>query len=148
MLLVCTVGVATTATTAATAEDEVIVVVVNKANAAKTLDRDELRLIFQTTKRSWSDGENVTPYNLPDDSSLRHGFDAAVLGLDPERVARYWIDRKIRGDAHPPSELLSTALVVKAVAKNKGAIGYVAKGDANDTVKVVARVVRGQVVAP
>jgi ABC-type phosphate transport system substrate-binding protein len=130
------------------AEGEAIVVIVNKANSASSLSASELRPIFQTTKTSWSNGGDATPLNLPEDNSLRQAFDQAVLGLDPQRVARYWQDRKIRGGARAPKRLPTASAVLAAVAANPGAIGYVTSSEANQTVKVVARIVGGKLGAP
>jgi hypothetical protein len=52
------------------------------------ISRDDLRPIFQTRKDTWPDGTPVRPFNLPESHGIRQGFDAAVLGLDPDRVAR------------------------------------------------------------
>jgi ABC-type phosphate transport system substrate-binding protein len=125
-----------------------IVVVVNKANPAKALTREALRPIFQTTKTQWPDGIKAEPVNQPDDCSARQGFDAAVLGLDPTRVARYWVDRKIRGGEHPPRKVASPAAILRVVASEQGGVGYVMVKEVNDSVKVVAKIRNGQVVAP
>ncbi len=71
-----------------------------------------------------------------------------MLGLDPERVARYWTDRKVRGGARPPVRMPSTSAVLKAVASKPGAVGYVRLGEVNNTVKVVAKVSGGKLSAP
>lgn len=133
--------------TSAGPSDE-IVVVVNKANPAKTVGREELRPIFQTTKTQWGDGTSATPVNLAEENTVRQGFDAAVLGLDPDRVARYWVDRKIRGGERPPRKVSSPAAVIRAVSGDKGGVGYVLASEANDSVKIVARIRGGQVTAP
>lgn len=125
-----------------------IVVIVHKDNPLRALSQSELRPIFLTKKMSWPDGSLIVAYNLPEKDTVRQGFDAAVLGLDPERVSRYWVDRKIRGDERPPTRLGSPASVVRMVASNKGAIGYVNAADNNASVKIVARVVQGRVQAP
>lgn len=125
-----------------------IVVVVNKANTSTKLSREDLRPLFQTTKSHWPDGTSAEPFNLADDSPVRHDFDSAVLGLDPDRVARYWIDRKIRGGERPPRKVTGASAVVRVVSTDKGAVGYVRTGDANDSVKIVARIRNGQVVSP
>ena len=130
------------------AGDDVIAVIANKDVPQAKLGRDELRPIFQTTKTQWSNGTTIVPLNLPEDNSLRKGFDSAVLGLDPDRVARYWIDRKIRGDGRPPKKLSSPGAVLKAVAKTSGAIGYVAVADVDASVKVVAKIKGGTLSAP
>lgn len=125
-----------------------IVVVVNPANPTAQLDRDGLRPLFQTTKTQWSDGKRVMPYNLPDEDPVRREFDSAVLRLDPERVARYWVDRKIRGGERPPAKLPNAAAVVRSVGANPGAIGYVREADAGKTLKIIARIRKGDVVPP
>jgi ABC-type phosphate transport system substrate-binding protein len=130
------------------AGDPSIVVIANKAVASAVLSRDELRGIFQTRKATWPNGMPVRPFNLPDSNVLRQGFDLAVLGLEPSRVARYWIDRQVRGGDRPPSVVPSSALMVRLVAKTVGSIGYVESTLVNPSVKVVARLVDGQLVKP
>ena len=130
------------------AEGDEIAIIVNKANPAKALDRDTLRPLFQTTQTRWSSGTGATPVNLPEDSALRKGFDAAVLGLDPERSARYWTDRKIRGGERPPRKASSASAVLRAVSEDAGGVGYVAMGDVTPAVKIIGRIRGGQVVAP
>lgn len=125
-----------------------IVVVVNKANATASLDRDALRPLFQTTKTQWSDGKRVAAYNLPEDDATRRDFDSAVLRLDADRVARYWVDRKIRGGERPPAKLPNAAAVLRSVGANPGGIGYVKEADATPAVKIIARVRKGEVLPP
>lgn len=127
---------------------DVIVVIANKGVSVKSITRDDLRPIFQTKKDTWPDGTPAKPFNLPDSNAVRQGFDAAVLGLDPDRVARYWIDRKIRGGERPPQTAPSSGVLVKVIAKTPGAVGYVEVSAVDASVKVVAKVVEGQVVAP
>jgi ABC-type phosphate transport system substrate-binding protein len=125
-----------------------IVVIANKAVSVSKVSREDLRPIFQTKKDTWPDGTPAHPFNLPEGNSIRQGFDAAVLGLDPDRVARYWIDRKIRGGERPPQTAPSSAVLVKVVSKTVGAVGYVEAAAVDASVKVVAKIVDGQVVAP
>ncbi|HSO32509.1 MAG TPA: hypothetical protein VLT33_08335 [Labilithrix sp.] len=127
--------------------DEVFVVV-NKANPASALTREDLRPLFQTTKGEWPDGVKADPVNLADESVVRHRFDAAVLGLDPDRVARYWVDRKIRGGERPPRKVSSASAAVRSVASEKGGVAYVLRGDLSPSVKVVAKISSGKVVSP
>lgn len=127
--------------------DATIVVIVNKANALTAVDVTDLRPVFQTTKKSLGAGE-VTPLNLPSESKLRQDFDHAVLGLDPDRAARYWKDRKIRGGARAPKQLPSTAAVLSAVSADPGAIGYITLAEVNRSVKVVAKISGGKLVPP
>jgi ABC-type phosphate transport system substrate-binding protein len=126
-----------------------IVVIVNTQNPVQTIDASDLRPIFQTTKTSWGNSAgDAMPLNLPEDNPLRQEFDKAVLGLDADRVARYWQDRKIRGGARPPMRVSSTGMVLKGVASKAGAVGYVKASEVNPTVKVVARIADGKLRAP
>lgn len=127
---------------------EAIAVIVHKDSAVDVLAKDDLRPIFQTKKTEWDNGKSILPFNMPDDNSVRQGFDSAVLGLDPDRVARYWVDRKIRGGARPPKTVPSAQRVISYVGRVPNAIGYVYVSEVDDSVKVVARIVEGQVQAP
>jgi ABC-type phosphate transport system substrate-binding protein len=127
---------------------EMIVVIANKNVGATKVTRDDLRPIFQTKKDTWPDGTPAKAFNLPDNNRSRQGFDAAVLGLDPDRVARYWIDRKIRGGERPPQTAPSSAVMVKVIGKTAGGVGYVERAAVDATVKIIAKIVDGQVVAP
>jgi len=148
LLLTTTVGLVAPSSEAG-GDPSIILVVVNKTNPAATLGVSDLRPIFQTSKTSWSSGGDATPFNLPNDHRLRQAFDQAVLGLDPDRVARYWKDRKIRGGAHAPRQLPTTGAVLAAVAADSGAVGYVNAADLNNkTVKVVAKIIAGKLMPP
>ncbi len=127
---------------------EDICVIVNKGNAVQKMSESDLRPIFQTTKTAWPDGSKIAAFTLPEDDGVRKGFDAAVLGLDPDRVARYWVDRKIRGGNPPPRTVPSGGAMAKVVGAKSEAIGFVASKDVAGNVKVVAKVRGGQVVAP
>ncbi|MEY4580449.1 MAG: hypothetical protein RL701_5152 [Pseudomonadota bacterium] len=127
---------------------EPIAVIANKAVNIAKISRDDLRPLFQTKKDSLPDGTPAKPFNLPESNASRQGFDAAVLGLDPDRVARYWIDRKIRGGERPPQTAPSSAVMVKVISKTPGGIGYVEVSAIDASVKVIAKIIDGNVVAP
>ncbi|MBN2193102.1 MAG: substrate-binding domain-containing protein [Polyangiaceae bacterium] len=125
-----------------------ICVVVHPGNASAAGDRVALRQVFQTKVTRWSNGERITPLNLPKQSPHRGAFDRAVLGLSPEESERYWIDRKIRGGAPPPATAPEPGAVVRVVAQSEGAIGYVPASSLASNVKVIARIRDGKVVEP
>ena len=125
-----------------------VAVIANKVVVTPPLGREELRNIFQTKRAAWSDGVPIRPFNLPDASVARRVFDLTVLSLDPARVARYWIDRQVRSGDRPPPTVPSSALMIRIIAKTAGSIGYVEGAAVHPGVKVVARIVDGQVVKP
>ena len=147
LLLGC-VAVALCWTDFSQAGEEAIAVVVSRSNPVNALSKEDLRPIYLTTKTVWSNGTSIEPFNLPETSPLRAMFDSVVLGMNPDEVARYWIDRRIRGDSRPPRKVQSSSTVLALVAKSEGAIGYVPLADVNASVKVIARVEGGQVKAP
>ena len=57
----------------------------------------------------------------------RVGFDRAVLGMTPDAVGRFWVDRKVRGQSAAPRSLPSAAHMAKVAAKFPGAIGYLSE---------------------
>jgi len=147
LLLGC-VAVALCWTDFSRAGEEIIAVIVSRSSPISTLGKEDLRPIYLTTKTVWANGQGIEPFNLPETSSLRTNFDSVVLGMNPDEVARYWIDRRIRGDVRPPRKVQSAGTVLSLVAKSEGAIGYVPLSDVNASVKVIARVEGGQVKAP
>jgi ABC-type phosphate transport system substrate-binding protein len=148
LLLGCIAVVAISWTDPSVAGSDAIAVIVNKANPVGSMSQENLRPIYLMTKTVWSNGVAVEPFNLPEGTPMRTAFDSAVLGMNPEEVARYWIDRRIRGDARPPRKVPSPGTVLSLVAKSEGAIGYVPLAEVNASVKVIARVEGGQVKAP
>lgn len=123
-------------------------VIVHSSVPAQPLDRAGLAAIFSMTRRSWGSGLNAVPFNYAPDTALRRNFDAAVLGLAPAEVARFWIDQRIRGYGHPPRQVADPSIMVRLIASLKGSIGYVPAGTADKSVRVVARIRQGKVVPP
>jgi hypothetical protein len=114
----------------------------------EAIDRAALAAIFSMTRRSWGGGLSAVPFNYPPENGLRRAFDAAVLGLAPEEVGRFWIDQRIRGFGYPPRQVAEPGIMLRVVASLKGSIGYVPAGTADKSVRIVARVRQGKVVAP
>lgn len=124
------------------AEDETLWVIVHPSVPAAELTPDQLTAIFTLSQRVWPGGQSVIPYNYDPANSLRQRFDRLVLGMDSDEVARFWIDRKIRGQGDSPRKVPSVALMVRIVANLPGAIGYVPAGTPATGTKVVAQVPR------
>jgi ABC-type phosphate transport system substrate-binding protein len=114
-----------------------LVVIVAKGSPVKSLTRAELRRIFLGEAVSVSD-TSLAPFNSPPGTPPRAGFDQAVLGMSPGEVGRFWVDRKVRGQAPAPRSLPSLAHVLKVVAKFPGAISYVPADQLTAAVQPVA----------
>lgn len=133
--------------TEASAEHEPLAVVMKHNVLKRALSPSELHAIF-TTRLKDVDGQRVIPFNYAARSELRVVFDRAVLHMDPDEVARYWIDRRVRGGAPPPKQVSSAKVMLAVAAKLRSAIGYVPEKMVNDRVQVVARIINGKVVGP
>jgi hypothetical protein len=125
-----------------------LVVITHPSSPGHVLSASELRAVFTRVLRDWPDGTPVIAINLASNVPGRAVFDRVVLGMDPDDVAQFWIDQKIRGDRPPPLQLSSAAAIVDLVSRTPGAIGYVPPSALKPRLKVVARIRHNQVVLP
>ena len=135
----------------AIADGDDIVVIVHRSNGVGPMNRSQLSSLFKARSSEFPGGGRATAVNLPPESPARQDFDLAVLGMKPDEVERFWLDSKIRAGVGSPRKLTGSAAVVRFVSGEETAIGYVPGSDARDTggsVRVVARIRQGQVIAP
>jgi hypothetical protein len=100
-----------------------LVIVVAKGSAVTNISRGDLKHCFLGDQVSAS-GKLLVPFNAAVGSPERSGFDKVVLGMTPDEVGRFWVDRKVRGQGVAPRSLPSAAHIVKVTAKFPGAISY------------------------
>lgn len=117
-------------TSARADDDERLAVVVGADSSVSGLTFYELKQLYMGQKQKTPTGEWLIPLNLKANTPERVGFEISVLGMSPEVVTQYWVDRKIRGQSNPPKAIRSSALVLRLVAKVPGAIGYVRASEA------------------
>ena len=145
--MLAAIALALSASSSSFADTEILVIV-SKDHPANHLGLADLRPLFKVTKTNWASGDKANPINLPISNVHRRDFDEVVLGMSPDDVSKYWIDRKIRGNGRPPRSVPSPPAVVAVVAADRGAVGYVPAGTSADRVKVVARIRDGKLLAP
>lgn len=102
------------------------VVVVNAANSASALPKDEISLLFLKKVASWPSGDAVVAIDLPAWSPTRNAFSQAIHGKPASAVKSYWQTQVFTGRGVPPVERGSERDVIAAVAADPAAIGYVA----------------------
>jgi ABC-type phosphate transport system substrate-binding protein len=124
-----------------------VLVFAHRSVPVSRLNADELRAIFRTDTRYWSDGKKIVPLNLPPQNKIRAEFDRAVLGMEFEAMTKFWIDRLIRGGSRAPRTVSSNSLAMKVVSRLPGSIGYATSADLPSGVKVLATVSNGRVMA-
>lgn len=124
--------------------DDSLLVIVHPSVKEGALSGDSLSAIFTLTKRTWSDGRTIIPYNHDPGTKPRLLFDRVVLAFNPQQSARFWIDYRIRGGGSPPRRVPSSALMARVVARLPGAIGYVPYGTPLEGARVVAQISNGR----
>jgi hypothetical protein len=107
----------------ARAESRKLVVVVAKGSSLTNISRDDLKRCYLGESVSGG-GKTLVPFNATTSTPERTGFDKSVLGLSPDEVGRFWVDRKVRGQGGAPRSLPSAAHIAKVAAKFPGAIAY------------------------
>ena len=129
--LVKTMSIAGLALVAASASAEVVVIVSAKSNAT-SMTTEEIANIYL--------GKSTALKPVDNAPAVRNQFYAKVAGKDEAQVKAIWSRLVFTGKATPPKEMASSADVVKAVAADPGAIGYIDKAAVDDSVKVVYEV--------
>lgn len=109
--------------------DSDIVVIVNPA--AANLTKEQVSDLFLGKIKIYK------PLDLPNSAALKAEFYQKVSGHDLSQVKATWSRLLFTGQAQPPKELPDAAAVKKAVAADPKAVGYIAKADVDDTVKVI-----------
>ena len=117
---------------AATAAQAEVAVIVSAKSTATTMKADEIASIYLGKSNAMKPVDNATP--------VRAQFYSRVAGRDEGQVKAIWSKLVFTGKAMPPKELPSSAEVVKAVAADPNAIGYIDKTAIDPTVKVVYEV--------
>src|SRR5689334_9403391 len=97
------------------ADGKKLVVVVAKGSAVTNIARTDLKRAF-TGETVAAGGKTLVPFNANPGTPERSGFDKAVLGMAPDEVGRFWIDRKVRGQSAAPRSLPSAAHIAKVTA--------------------------------
>ncbi|MDX2050774.1 MAG: hypothetical protein SFV15_00165 [Polyangiaceae bacterium] len=114
---------------------EPLAVIVPKASWLSGVSLQELRRVYQGELDSLG-GRRVLPLNQPPRTEVRERFDRSVLKMNAEEVARYWIDRRIRGRSGAPKSV-PTRLMAPVVAKLPNSVGYVTLSAVNAGVKIL-----------
>ncbi len=120
--------------------EEAIAIIVNRDNPQKALSRDEVRRIYTNSVLEWPDGTPVAIYDLSVEDPVREIFSGKVLRKAPSKVAQEWAHLKITNQAkNPPRAVKSESIIIRRIAREKGAIGYVSLSsvEGNPEVRVV-----------
>jgi ABC-type phosphate transport system substrate-binding protein len=115
-------------------------VVVNKANNIASFPREEVRRIFLGEKTFWPDGKRITVLMLSRGQPERELVLREVYKMNEADYTRYFLQAAFTGRVQAaPRELLSPAEMKSRLGANPNAIGYLKKGDVDDSFKVLLK---------
>ena len=113
-------------------------IVVNASNPIDAVDRRFLTEAFFKKTTRWPNDLLIRPADQSTDSTVRRAFSDDVLRRSVAAVKSYWQQMVFSGRGVPPPELDDDAEVIKFVARNPGAVGYVSPGANVAGVKPIA----------
>ncbi len=111
---------------------------VNKNNPIMSLPVTELQRVFRKQTRMWRHGESMVPVDWDATSEVRQEFSRLVMGRSVRELSDFWIQQSITQGLAPPSTQKSTRGILRFVASVPGAISYVPRGEADESVKVIS----------
>jgi hypothetical protein len=121
----------------ARAQAQVIAIVVDRDNPRSDIGVEELRSLYLGKRGEWPDGTRAVPIDLEPGASSHRAFCSTVLRMSEAEYERYWVDQRVRGAGDGPRSVSSPGLVVKLVARVRGAVGYVPLSRVDGSVKVL-----------
>ena len=101
-----------------------LVLVVSPRLNTHDMSMAEVRRVFGGDP-TYVGSKRLVPFNYAVGNPLRGAFDQVALGLSPESVARYWVDRRVRGQPPPPRTVPNPFFMIAVAEKLVGGIGYV-----------------------
>ncbi|ATD00248.1 MULTISPECIES: phosphate ABC transporter substrate-binding protein [Pseudoalteromonas] len=111
-------------------------VIVHPSNA-NAIDAGDIKKIFTGKAKSFADGSKALPITQADGNPATDEFNQNVLNKSSSQLKAYWSKLVFTGKGTPPEEAANDAEVVSLVSKNPNLIGFVSKGSADGSVKVV-----------
>jgi ABC-type phosphate transport system substrate-binding protein len=110
---------------AAGAQEAAYKVIINAANPATSLKREQVAQLFLNRKVAWSHGPAGDAVDQSMTSPVRDAFSREVLGMPSMGVQNHWRKRLLETKEFPPLVKATDADVITHVAKVAGGIGYV-----------------------
>ena len=117
-----------------------LVVVVNPKSGVERLNRDEVINIFLGRYRQLPSGITAQPVDLPAAQPEKALMYRLLVGKDLDQIASYWSRLVFSGRTSPPVQAGSAEDVLRYVAANRGAVGYLDHSRVDTRVRVVLEI--------
>jgi hypothetical protein len=117
---------------------DTLAIVVARSSPIQGLSEFELKKLYLGTNITDSSGQRIIPFNQAPSAPDRTLFEGRVLGMSPDELAQYWIDRKIRGQGGAPKAVSPVDLLQKVVSRLEHSIAYVRLPQVTPEVRVIS----------
>lgn len=134
LLWVVAAGLAASLVAMAASADDLVVIV--HPDRSEKIERSDILQIYLKRRRFWADGSQIVPINREAGSVNRESFSQRVFGADSRSQMGFWNQQYFRG-VLPPLTLASDEAVLRYVAREPRAIGYVRSSLVDDRVRIL-----------
>ena len=117
-----------------------LVVVVHPANSMQAISKEDLKRIYLSKKKEFSDGSLIAPLDHPKDSEAKKVFYKKVVGKSLSQVSSYWSRLIFTGKGVPPRVMRGDEEIKVWVAAHPEGIGYIDKKNIDDSIKVILNI--------
>ena len=114
-----------------------VVVIVSAKSSVVSLSADQVAKIFLGKSTNFPNREPAYPIDQPQGSAVRDEFYNKVVHKDASQLAAYWAKIIFTGEGRPPKLVVGDKAVVKIIADNPDAIGYIDSSALNRSVRAV-----------
>ena len=119
-----------------------IVVVVSKDSNINSLTKRQVVDIYMGRFNTFPNGENVSPFDLPPQSTLKNQFYMQLLQKSEKKVNSYWARLLFSGSAKPPTIVKSVDDIISRIIENNEMMAYIPESEVRQGVKVVFKFVQ------
>jgi len=114
-----------------------IVVVVSARSLITHLTSEQVANIFLGKTDVFPNNTKAIPVDQAEESSIKEDFYLKIANRSPSQLAAYWTKSIFTGNGFPPKMLNDSVAVIKTIANNSKAIGYVYKNEVDKSIRVV-----------
>jgi ABC-type phosphate transport system substrate-binding protein len=120
------------------AQAQQVAIIVNKTNDVGAVPLELVKKIFLGDKSTWPNGKHIAMLTRPSGQSEREIVLKQIYKMGEADYNKFMMQAAFTGRIPTlPREVGSPAEMKRLVAENPGAIGYVKKEEADDSVKTV-----------
>ena len=114
-----------------------LVVVIATRSPLVDIRLTALRALFLGESVRDPAGNQLVPLNHPPGAPDRVAFDRKVLSMSPDEAGRYWVDRRIRGQGHPPRSFTPVSLLLRLLERMPTAVAYARADEVPATLRIL-----------